>query len=39
VLTVGKSLPTIPLWLAGNFSVALDLEATYEETCQVLRIG
>jgi hypothetical protein len=37
-LTVGTLLPTLPLWLASNFSVLLDLEATYEETCQVLRI-
>lgn len=28
-----------PLWLPGDLSVPLDLEASYEETCQVLRIG
>lgn len=38
-LRVGAALPTLPLWLASNFSVLLDLEATYEETCQVLRLG
>ena len=31
--------PTLPLWLAGNLSVPLDLEASYEETCKVLRIA
>ena len=37
-LALGTALPTLPLWLASNFSVPLDLESTYEETCQVLRI-
>jgi hypothetical protein len=37
-LTLGASLPTLPLWLASNLSVPLELKATYEETCQVLRI-
>ena len=38
-LTVGKPLPTVPLWLADDFSVPLDLEASYEETCRRLRIA
>jgi hypothetical protein len=29
----------MPLWLAGSFAVPLDLEKSYEETCQVLRMG
>jgi len=37
-LTVGGPLPTMPLWLASSFAVPLDLEKSYEETCQVLRI-
>jgi hypothetical protein len=37
-LTVGQPLPTLPLWLADNFAVPLELEASYEETCRVLRI-
>lgn len=37
-LTIGGALPTLPLWLAGNFSVPLELESSYEETCRVLRI-
>jgi hypothetical protein len=35
---VGKPLPTLPLWLADDLSVPLDLDGSYEETCKVLRI-
>ena len=38
-LTVGRPLPTLPLWLADDLAVPLELEATYEETCRVLRIA
>jgi hypothetical protein len=37
-LVVGQLLPTLPLWLADDLSVPLDLEASYEETCRTLRI-
>ena len=37
-LTLGRPLPTLPLWLAEDFSIPLDLEESYEETCRVLRI-
>src|SRR5262249_8149674 len=37
-LAIGQPLPKLPLWLAGDLAVTLDLEATYEETCQVLRM-
>lgn len=37
-LMLGQPLPTLPLWLADNFSVPLELETSYEETCRVLRI-
>jgi hypothetical protein len=37
-LHIGQPLPTLPLWLADDFSVPLDLEASYEETCKALRI-
>jgi hypothetical protein len=37
-LTLGQPLPTIPLWLGANQSVAYDLEPSYEETCRLLRI-
>lgn len=37
-LELGKPLPAIPLWLAENLVVRLDLEPTYEDTCRVLHI-
>ncbi len=37
-LTLGQPLPTLPLWLADNLAVPLELEQCYEETCRVLRI-
>ncbi len=37
-LGVGQALPTLPIWLMENLMVSLDLEASYEETCRVLRI-
>jgi Protein of unknown function (DUF4058) len=38
-LRIGQPLPTLPLWLADDLSVPLDLEGSYEETCKVLRIA
>jgi Protein of unknown function (DUF4058) len=38
-LTLGQLLPTLPLWLAENLAVPLELEASYEETCRILRIA
>jgi len=38
-LRLGRPLPTLPLWLASDFAVPLDLETSYEETCRVLRIA
>jgi hypothetical protein len=37
-LQIGQPLPTLPLWLADNFSIPLNLEESYEETCKALRI-
>jgi hypothetical protein len=37
-LALGRPLPTLPLWLADDLAVPLELEASYEETCRVLRI-
>lgn len=37
-LEVGASLPTLPLWIAGDLAVPLDLDASYEETCRALRL-
>jgi hypothetical protein len=38
-LATGAALPTLPLWLAADLAAPLELEASYEETCQVLRLG
>lgn len=37
-LAIGKPLPSLPVWLSETQTVTLDLEASYEETCRVLRI-
>jgi hypothetical protein len=37
-LTPGLPLPTLPLWVADDLAVPLELEASYEETCRILRI-
>jgi hypothetical protein len=37
-LALGQPLPTLPLWIAADFSVPLDLEASYQMTCADLRI-
>jgi hypothetical protein len=37
-LAIGQPLPTLPLWIADNYSIPLELEPSYEETCQILRI-
>jgi Protein of unknown function (DUF4058) len=38
-LVLGQPLPTLPLWLAENYAVPLELEPSYEETCRILRIA
>lgn len=37
-LALGESLPTLPLWIASDLSVPLDLDASYQATCVDLRI-
>jgi hypothetical protein len=37
-LAVGQRLPTLPLWLAADHSIPLDLEASYEQACHDLWI-
>jgi hypothetical protein len=37
-IAIGQPLPTIPIWLSGRENVLVDLEASYEETCRVLRV-
>ncbi len=38
-LTVGKDLPTLPLWLQGGLCLPVKLNTTYERTCQEQRIS
>lgn len=38
-LAIGQPLPMLPIWLADDLVVTLDLEASYEETCRVLQIA
>jgi len=37
-LVVGQPLPELPIWLSDDQRVMLDLEASYEEACRVLKI-
>ena len=37
-LTLGQSLPTMPLWLRGGPCLPVELETTYERTCREQRI-
>ena len=37
-LVIGQTLPILPIWLMEDLAVSFDLEASYEETCRVLRI-
>ena len=37
-LTVGERLPTVPLWLASDLAVPLELELTYADACESLNI-
>jgi hypothetical protein len=37
-LSLGQSLPTVPLWLADDLAVPLELEESYEESCEILNI-
>jgi hypothetical protein len=37
-LGIGQPLPTVPLWLADNLAVPLELEESYEQSCGILTI-
>jgi hypothetical protein len=37
-VAVGRSLPTMPLWLRGHLCFPVDLETTYNRTCREQRI-
>jgi hypothetical protein len=38
-LALGQTLPTVPLWLAADLAVALELEESYEQGCGILGIA
>jgi len=37
-LQIGQKPPTLPLWLQHDFSIPLDLDASYESACRTLGI-
>lgn len=37
-LSIGHPLPSLPIWLNENDMISLELETSYEQTCQVLRV-
>lgn len=37
-LEVGRPLPTLPLWIAADLAVPLDLEASHAAACDDLRV-
>jgi hypothetical protein len=37
-LSLGQPLPTLPLWIADNLAVPLELEEGYEQSCNILGI-
>lgn len=38
-MTLGQSLPTLPIWLNADRNVLLPLEPSYQETCRLLHIA
>jgi hypothetical protein len=38
-MTVGQTLPTLPIWLSPDLRVMLPLETSYQETCRILGIA
>jgi hypothetical protein len=38
-MTLGQTLPTLPIWLKADLRVLLPLEPGYEETCRLLHIA
>jgi hypothetical protein len=37
-LTLGQPLPTVPLWIADDLAIPLELEESYEQSCNILDI-
>ena len=38
-LSLGKNLPTLPLWLSPELAVPVELETSYRAACEMLRIA
>ena len=38
LLALGRTLPTVPLWLRGSLCLPVNLDETYQRTCRELRI-
>src|SRR5207249_620470 len=38
-LALGAALPTLPLWLASDLAIPVELESPYAEACSILRIA
>ncbi len=38
-LALGAAMPTPPMWLAADLSVPLELEVSYEQSCEILGIA
>jgi hypothetical protein len=37
-LAIGQSLPKVPLWVADDLAVPLELEESYEDSCALLGV-
>ena len=37
-LGLGRPLPTLPLWLADDLTVPLELDESYEQSCSILNL-
>lgn len=37
-MVVGKRLPILPIWLSSDHAISLDLELSYQQTCNALRL-
>jgi hypothetical protein len=37
-LKLGRCLPTVPLWLADDLAVPLELDESYEQSCSILNL-
>jgi hypothetical protein len=35
-LSLGQPLPTTPLWVADNLAMPLELEHSYQASCEIL---